>query len=171
MNAIAKLLALLLLPVATWAAEVSLQDGALTIDIPDEFVALTDEQSAEVFTRGNVPDASFANDDRSVSIAVNFSVGAAAPDQLEQLKDDMEAVLRTQPDLQFIERGMTVVNGQRWVHFEFTSVQAGDPAHNHIYLTSFRGRMLALSFNAKRVAYDANEAALEASFRSIRLVP
>jgi len=81
----------------------------------------------------------------------------------------MEAVLATQPDLQFIKREMTVANGQRWVHFEFTSIQAGDPAHNHIYLTSFRGRMLALSFNAKRAAYDAQEAALDASFRSIRL--
>lgn len=168
---IAALLALLLATAAAHAAPVSLEEGAMTIDVPDGFAQLTDAERAEMFKRGNSPDFAFATADRSMSIAVTFSSGAQTPEGLDLLKVQMEQALQAQPDVEFIEREMIGANGQRWVHFEFTSEPAEGPAHNHVYLTSFRGRMLALSFNAQRTVHEANAKALEASFRSIRLFP
>ena len=90
---------------------------------------------------------------------------------MDLLKVQIEHVLASQSDVEFIEREMIKVKGQRSVHFGFTSEPAEGPAHNDIYLTAFRGRMLALSFNAQRTVHEANAQALEASLRSIRLTP
>ncbi len=171
MSRIAALLAALFATAAAHAAPVSLDDGSMTIDVPDGFAQLTDAERTKMFTRGNPPDFAFASPGRDITIAVTFSSGSQTPEGLDLLKVQMEQVLEAQPDVEFIEREMIQANGQRWVHFEFTSEPAEGPAHNDIYLTSFRGRMLALSFNAQRTVHEANAQALEASFRSIRLNP
>jgi hypothetical protein len=166
---IAHLLIALLLPAAAAAAPVSLHDGAMTIDVPDDFTALSQDEAQLMFARGNVPSAIYGNAGRDVTIAVTFSQGAVEPDGLEELKSQMEGVLSSHPDVRFITREITVRNERRWVHFELTSVEAGAPARNHIYLTSFRGRMLVISLNARLSAYAAHAQALQHSFRSIRL--
>lgn len=166
------LLALLLFVGSTFAQNtVSLANGRLTFEVPTGLQAMTREQIALKFPKSSPPQYVYANAKGGISIAVTFSQSAVAVGQLGELKSAMEQMLpRMTPGLQWITRETVSINGQPWVHLEMTSSAVDTDIHNHMYLTSFGGRMLGINMNATSREYESVRAAFTRSRNSIRIL-
>ena len=143
---------------------VSFAGGRLTLDIPDGFRVLTDEEIGLKFPSASRPQYVYANERGGVSIAITFSQAAVDLERLHALKSAMEQMLpRLTPGLQWIARETVEINGQSWVHFEFTTFAVDTDIRNHMYLTAFDGRMLGVNMNSTEQEYPAVIGALSRS--------
>lgn len=171
--ATAVLLAAVVAPAAAQNT-VSLEEGAITFDLPEGFTQLTAEQIATKYPAGpSAPRYAFGTvPDIVVSVAVTFSPASVTPEQLPELRDAMaEMMPRLNPTIQVVAKEMVEINGRTWVHLESTSQAIDTQIHNHTFLTSFRGKMLGFNFNStKEKYYEVREQLLQSS-RSIRLTP
>ncbi len=152
------------------AEPVALQNGRVVFEPPTGFRELTQQEISLKFSRGNPPSAVYANDDMSVSVSIVFSPAAVEPPHLEDLKSAMEQTLpRLIPNLTWVKREMVNLNGTTWVHFELTSSAIDTDIYNHMYMTSFDGKMLGFNFNSTKGKYPAYSHQLEKSFQSIHI--
>jgi hypothetical protein len=150
---------------------VSLAEGRLSFEVPDGFRPLTAEEIALKYPNGNPPGYAYANERADVSIAVQFSAAGVAPSELPRLQASMEQTLpRVIPGLQWLTREIVEIDGRGWVHLELTSFAVDTDIHNHMYLTSFDGRMLGINMNSTVGAYEGVRAALGRTRDSIRVV-
>ena len=149
---------------------VSLRDGRLSLEIPGGFTGWTAEQISLKYPNANPPQFVFANSRGNVSIAITFSQTVVSLDQLPQLKTSMEQMLpRMIPGLEWIARETLEINGRPWIHFELTSFAVDADIHNHMYMTSFDGRMLGINMNSTAGEYAEARNALIRSRDSIRV--
>jgi len=150
---------------------VSLADGRLSFSVPSGFRALTDQEITLKYPSARPPQYVYANDGGGVSIAVTFSETVVSLEQLTELKLVLEQTLpRMVPGLQWLVREEAEINGRPWVHFELTSSAIDTDIHNHMYMTSFDGRMLGINMNSTVGEYEAVMGALTQSRDSIRVV-
>ena len=149
---------------------VFLLDGRLSFNMPTGFRAWTDEEIFLKYPNARPPQHVYANELGSVSIAVTYSETAIAPAQLADLRSTMEQLLpRTIPGLEWIARETMDINGQPWVHFEFTSLAIDTEIHNDMYMTSLDGRMLAINMNSTEAEYAVVRGALARSRNTLRV--
>ncbi len=76
---------------------------------------------------------------------------------------------KTKTGVRWFRKEMVKQNGQRWIHFEFTSRAVDTTIHNYMYLTLLDERLLLFNFNATVEEYDKYKEALERSRDSIRI--
>lgn len=149
---------------------VTLGGGRVSFIPPAGFKRLTKEEIAKKYFRGNPPQYVFGNQSLSVNVAVTFSITKVSPQQLPEYKEAMEEMLpRLIPGLQWLSRELIDVEGRKWVHLEMTSYAIDTDIHNHLYSTSFDGKVLTFGFNSTVKEYPLVKETLEKSFRSIRL--
>lgn len=164
---------LLLLPLTSvgQAGEVvSLAKGKVSFELPPGFRAMTEEMIRFKFPRGNPPTHVYANEKLNVSVAITFSPQPLSPGQLPELKSAMEQTLpRMVPGLKWLAREIVEINGTRWVHFELTSHAIDTDIHNHMYMTSFDGKLFGFNFNSTIAQYERYKDALKESRDSIRI--
>ena len=145
--------------------------GAVQMALPQGFTELTAQEIALKFPRGNAPRAVWGNEQRTVTVAVTDSRAAMQPSQLAEGKAAMEQMLpRMIPNLQWVARELFKGRDRQWVRLEMTSTAIDTDIHNTMYLTSRRGRMWGVNFNATRETYAGYRKAFERSFQSIRFV-
>lgn len=83
----------------------------------------------------------------------------------------MEQTLpRMVPGLTWLAREIVEINRTRWVHFELTSHAIDTDIHNHMYMTSFDGKLLGFNFNSTIAQYEKYKDALARSRNSIRIM-
>lgn len=132
------------------AGRVSLEGNQISFVPPPGFTAMTAQEIALKFPRGaNPPKYVYANDRRSVAIAVTLSQASLTPEQLPELKQQMESFLeKGLPGLKWLDRGFVDINGVRWVKLEAKSKAIDTDIRNDMYFTSFNGKMLGFNFNS-----------------------
>ncbi len=169
--AIAVWLILLSLADVTAAGElVSLAHGRVSFEPPPGFRPMTEEMIRFKFPRGNPPTHVYANEKLNVSVAITFSPQPLSPTQLPELKSAMEQTLpRMVPGLKWLAREIVEINGTRWVHFELTSHAIDTDIHNHMYMTSFDGKLFGFNFNSTIAQYERYRESLTRSRNSIRV--
>lgn len=119
---------------------------------------------------GNQPQYVYANDRRSVSIAITFSPAQISPEQLPELKNFFPKFLeQVRPDIKWITQDFTVINKVRWIQLEFISRAIDTKIHNDAYFTSFDGKMLGFNFNSTVEQYDVSSAELRHSRDSVTI--
>lgn len=149
---------------------VTLGDGRVSFVPPAGFKQLTKEEIAKKYFRGNPPQYVFGIRSLSVNVAVTFSNAKVSPEQLPEYKEAMEEMLpRLIPGLQWLTRELIDVDGRKWFHLEMTSYAIDTDIHNHLYATSFDGKLLIFGFNSTVKEYSQMKEPLEKSFRSIKL--
>ena len=149
---------------------VTLGDGRVSFEPPSGFKQLTKEEKAKKYLRANTPQSVFGNQSLSVNVAVTFSNAKVSPAQLPEYKKAMEEMLpRMIPGLQWLTRELIDVDGRKWFHLEMTSYAIDTDIHNHLYATSFDGKLLIFGFNSTVKEYSQMKEELEKSFRSIKL--
>ncbi len=149
---------------------VTLGDGRVSFEPPSGFKQLTKEEIAKKYFRGNPPQYVFGNRSLSVNVAVTFSKANVSPEQIPEYKEAMEEMFpRMIPGLKWLTRELIEVEGRKWFHLEMTSYAIDTDIHNHLYATSFDGKLLIFGFNSTVKEYPQMKEALEKSFRSIKL--
>ena len=149
---------------------IAVGDGGVSFIPPAGFKQLTKEEIAKKFFRGNPPQYVFANDTLTVSVAVTFSKANMAPEQLPEYKEAMEAMFpRLIPGLQWLTRDYVEIGGRKWLHLEMTSHALDTDIHNHLYNTSFDGKVLMFGFNSTVKEYPKVKETLKKSAQSIKL--
>lgn len=137
---------------------------------PPGFTPMTEQEIALKFPGGNRPQHVYANERRSVAIAITFSNANLTPEQLPELKEVMEEFLqKAKPDLKWLDRDLITLNGVRWVKLESTTKAIDTDIHNDMYFTSFDGKMLGFNFNSTVEMYDKARADLQKSRDSITI--
>ncbi len=125
---------------------------------PAGFTPMTAEEIAIKFPKrgGNPPQHVYANERRSVSVAITFSPAKISPEQLPELKNFLPKFLELAiPEIKWITQDFAVINNIRWVQLEFISRAIDTKIHNDAYFTSFDGKMLGFNFNSTVEQYDA----------------
>lgn len=132
---------------------------------------MTPEEIAFKFPRGaNKPQHVYANERRTVSVAITFSQAQISPEQLPELKNFLPKFLELAvPGIEWITQDFTVINKVRWIQLEFISKAIDTNIHNDAYFTSFNGKMLGFNFNSTVEQYDAVRAELIKSRNSITI--
>ncbi len=147
---------------------VSLGDGRVSFVPPAGFKAWTKEQIRAKYFRGNPPQYVFANETGAVTVAVTFSPGKVAPEQLSEFKTAMEQMLpRMIPGLKWVSREFVTINGRKWLHLEMTSHAIDTDIHNHMYATSLDGKALFFGFNSTVKNYPKMKVGLLNSAQTI----
>jgi hypothetical protein len=147
-----------------------LAGGKVSFVPPAGFRPMTEEMIKFKFPRGNPPQHVYANEKMNVSVAISFSPQVLSPRQLAELKSAMEQTLpRLVPGLAWLAREIVEINGTKWVHFELTSHAIDTDIHNHMYMTSFDGKMLGFNFNSTIAQYEKHKEELARSRESIRI--
>ena len=139
---------------------------------PAGFTAMTAEEIALKFPRrgANTPQHVYANERRSVAVAITFSQAQVSPEQLPELKNFLQKFIeRAMPNIKWITQNFAVINNVRWVQLEFISRAIDTDIHNDAYFTSFDGKMLGFNFNSTVEQYDALSAELRKSRDSITI--
>ena len=128
----------------------SLFAGRLKFSVPAKFHAMSKNDIAKKFPTIRPPKYAWANDkSAAVTIAVTHAKANLPPSRLGEFKTFMEKMLaQSQRGIKWIKREIIVINGTRWVHFEFTSQALDTRIHNDMLFTSFRNEMLGFNFNA-----------------------
>jgi len=164
------LMFMLMTSIASAEDRVFFAGGKVSFVPPAGFRPMTEEMIQFKFPRGNPPQHVYANEKMNVSVAITFSPQALSPEQLPELKSAMEQTLpRLVPGLKWLAREIVEINGTQWVHFELTRHAIDTEIHNHMYMTSFIGRMLGVNFNSTIAQYEQHKEALARSRDSLRI--
>ncbi len=143
--------------------------GAVQLELPAGFTALNKVEIAQKFARGIAPKAVWGNANRTVTVAITDSPAQVEPAQLPEFKTVMEQALpRAIPNLTWLDRRMISVQDRDWIRLELTSSALDTDIHNLMYLTSQRGHMWGVNYNATRDSFAANLSAFDRSLASIR---
>jgi hypothetical protein len=145
--------------------------GNITFDVPDDFTPLTENEIALKFPNRNGPIEAIGNAKRGVTVSYVITKTPLRPDQLPDLEAAMETNLpKIAPSLQWIKKDTEVINGTKWVYFEFiTQTPDGGLIHNIELFTSYRDFLTILNFNSTTKLFGVYEPGLRAAIQSIKI--
>ena len=168
-----QLLALLLLLVtsmATGAVPVSVPGAAARFDAPAGYTPLSQDEISVKFPARRAPANIVGNARRTTTIAFELNQDKLAPAQLSEARHVFEQFFeRSVPGLVWRERRLVRLDGQDWIHLEFSSNAVDTDLHNILLVTSRVGRMLLFNFNSTKAEFPLVESALRSSIQSIDL--
>jgi hypothetical protein len=120
----------------------------LEILVPEGFTKMDEALLQVKYPNANRPTLVFTNADGTINLAINHTSSAVAPNQLEQLHQQLDTSIRqAQPNANWMFSGFQNYHGRRWTQLEFQSDAVDTKIHNMMIATSAQGRMLAISFN------------------------
>jgi hypothetical protein len=144
------------------SGNVALADGRIRFTVPAGFTQMSKEEIATKFPRtANPPSYAYANDKRSVTIALTLSPAKVRPEQLPELKTALRPqISKAVPGLEWLKDELIPLNNTQWVRYEFVSPAIDTKVHNDAYFTSFDGKMIGFNFNSTVAEWDAAQAEL-----------
>jgi hypothetical protein len=152
------------------AQRVAVPETSVTFEAPEGFTALTQEEINALYPLNTRPKYVIGNARRSTVVAFELKPlplsDAGLPEVLEALGQQLQQIV---PSIEWIERKLTELEGQRWLYLEFTSPGMGSSVHNIIVATPIAGRSLFVSFNSTKEEFPKAEEQLRRSLQSIRL--
>jgi len=152
------------------AKTVSIPETGITFDAPEDFSPLTREELLDNFPGDPAPAYAIGNRERTCVIAYDLTSIKFPPEKLPEAKSYLESILPKQlQGLVWIRKELITIQSQQWIYFEGT--QSGDDGavHNILLFTSFRGRMLRISFNSNKEDFPQVERAYRDSIKTISL--
>lgn len=166
------ILVLLLGATGALAKQVELDNGNVTVEIPDDFTALTEDEIAKKFPRqNNNAIEAYGNETREVNIVFSITKIATKPEDIPPMKDTTMAGYEKTFKVQPIKNDLVEIHGTQWIYLEMTGQVEGQGMHNIQITTSYRGVMLCMSYNSSAQLFDADEGELRASVNSVTIKP
>lgn len=164
------LLMLLGFSMATCAVPVSVPGAAARFDAPEGYTPLSQDEISIKFPASRAPANIVGNARRTTTIAFELTQDKLAPEQLSEARQVFEQFFeRTVSGLVWRDRKFVRLDGQNWIHLEFSSNAVDTDLHNIMLLTSRFGRMLLFNFNSTKAEFPLVENALRSSIQSITL--
>ncbi len=157
------------------AEPVSLENGAITFDVPKGFTALSPEEIKLKYPSIHAPRFVVGNQTRSVSVAYDLKetqmpvdrlVDADLPTVQQGVSMSFERLI---PGLQWVKREIVQINGKKCMMFEMTSNAIDQDIHNLMLMTFFKGKLFIVNFNSTKSAFPSNEAELKRCIQTIAI--
>jgi hypothetical protein len=138
---------------------VAILSGHVIIDLPDDFKLMGEEMLAVKYPSNNRPTLVYTNESGSVNFAFNHTANHITKDQLpEFLQAFIQQFKSLYPQIKWIKKETTVVNGKSFIVMEFITPAIDTYIYNLMYVTELQGRMLMCSFNcteSQRAAWES----------------
>lgn len=151
------------------AKPVELENDNITFDAPDDFTPLTQDEMARKFSPQHGPTGAVGDDTRGVTISYHLTDTALQPEQLPDAQKGIGQGLNQIVQIKWIKNEIIEINGTKWICFEFISGANDKTIHNIELLTSYRGKLFVINFNASAPRFDAYQNELRASLDSIKI--
>jgi hypothetical protein len=126
-------------------------DGAVTVLIPESFSPMTEELLRLKYPRDGRPALAFANERGSVNLAMSLTGNAVRPEQIASLHKAVEATFKNlYPSATWYRSEIITQDGKTYFTLDLLTPAADTQIRNIMLGTSFRGRLLMLTFNVTR---------------------
>lgn len=158
-----KLASLLVLTVVVFtqtafAHEVKVEGGILSVNIPEDFTALTNEEIQLKFPRNSKPPLiAYADSNIAKTIAVTWSEmnPKLTAKDLPALKLMMTSNFeKSIPNLKWIDNGLKQINNRFWVVLECEVPGVDTQIHNYMMFTEFNGGMFGVNFTSPEAIWE-----------------
>ncbi len=125
-----------------------LLDGKILVQLPVDFKLMSTEMLEAKYPSGNRPTLVYTNEDGSINFAFNHTQNRITKEQLpEALPVFIKQFNTLYPQINWIKKELTTVNGNSFVVLEFITPAVDSKIYNLMYVTSLDDKMLMCSFN------------------------
>lgn len=141
------------------AKTISLENGAITFEVPDQFTPLTPNEIKMKYPSVHAPHFVVGNANRSVTIAYNLKDAGMPPEKVvdNELPNAQKAFTHTfnriVPGIRWIKNEIITQNGKKFIYLELTSNAIDQDIHNIILITFFQKQMFMINFNATKAEF------------------
>jgi len=153
-----------------FAERTILSSSGASFEPPKGFTELTQQEIDLKYPRKNPPKFVVGNERRTTTIAYDVRdiplADEELPKTLTSLEQQMQSAL---PGLEWIDRKLIKMEGQRWIFLEMTSKAVDTSIHNIMLMTPHDGKMLIINFNSTIEEFPQLEKSLRKSLKSIKL--
>lgn len=152
------------------AKTISLQDGAITFEAPDEFEAIPEDVLAIKYPSSRAPRYVIGNDNAGTTIAYDLKANPIPEDKIEEVRDYLTGVFeRVIPGTEWVENKIIDHAGRQWIYFELTSNAIDTDIYNIMLFTDYQDQTLMFNFNSTRQQFEHYEDDLRRSVASIKV--
>jgi len=151
-------------------ANLSINDGGVTFNVPAGFKPMPTNLIKVKYPRGNPPRHVMTNDSTETTIAFDTRPKKLPQEQVEaSLKAFAEAFKKTVPGFKLKQKKVVNLGGQKWALIEFISNTIDSKVHNVLLTTGYKDKMLIINFNSTLLEFSKYEAGFHQSIKSIKL--
>lgn len=152
------------------AKEVTLDDGAVSFTVPEDFTQMTAEEISIKWPTKLAPKFAIGSERRSTTIAYEHKEQPLLPSQLEEARAAITPVVASMiPSIDWKQNAVVEIGGRSWILFEATSAARDTDVYNIVMLTSHKGRVLMFNFNSTKADFAKMEKVLRESIQSIKV--
>ncbi|MEO9870300.1 hypothetical protein [Ekhidna sp.] len=134
-------------------------DEKISLQIPDSFISMTDQDRMKQVYSSKVPLAMFANENQDVTLGINYNIMQWTESDTELIYGFYKASVKNLFDeIEFIQDEIKEINGRKYIVFEFVSSITDDNAfsgtrssknYTYIQYTSYNNQVLLFNFSCK----------------------
>jgi len=144
---------LLLLALSACSQDVLLErktvlNNKISILLPDKFTIMDSIMLIVKYPApSNRPTIVYTNDSGSINVAFSHTQTQANQDQLEEIRKILFAQITSNSSISNVSNNTKVINGIKFVLFEFFSEAVDTRVFNHMFITTLENRLLIGNFN------------------------
>lgn len=154
------------------AKEITLDDGAVSFTVPEDFTQLSAEEISTKWPTKMAPKFAVGSERRSTTIAYEHKDRPMLPSQMEEARAAITPVVAMMiPSIDWKQNAVVEIGGRKWILLEATSKAVDTDIYNIIMMTSHKGRVLMFNFNSTKADFAKMEKVLRESIQSIKIKP
>ncbi|MEM8779317.1 MAG: hypothetical protein AAGF26_10690 [Cyanobacteria bacterium P01_G01_bin.49] len=152
------------------AKEVSLDNGNITFDAPENFEPIPQEIIEIKYPLSQRPRYVVGNESASTTIAYDLKPHNIPQDEIDEALEAFSQMFpKIIPGLQWKEIKIIELSGRKWGYMEMTSTAIDTDIYNIMLFTGYDNQMLIFNFNSTREDFSKYEQPLRNSLKSIRI--
>lgn len=134
-------------------------DEKISLEIPDSFFNMNDQDRMKQVYSTKVPLAMFANESQEVTLGINYNIMQWTEDDTELLYGFYKSSVNNLfDDIEFIQDEIKTINGREFIVLEFVgtiendnqfSSRAAQKNYTYIQYTSWKDQVLLFNFSCK----------------------
>lgn len=149
---------------------ISLDNGHIIFEAPDEFKPVPEEIIRIKYPSTNAPKYVIGNESAETTIAYDVKPNNIPPEKIEEFRAGFTQMFpRVVPGLQWKQNKIIELAGRKWVYFEMTSTAIDADIYNIMLFTSYNNQMLIFNFNSSKEEFKKYEKALRKSIQTIKI--
>ncbi|MCG8550319.1 MAG: hypothetical protein MI799_07950 [Desulfobacterales bacterium] len=152
------------------AQQISINEGMVTFDAPNEFTPLSQQLIDRKYPSSRAPKYVIGNESGATTIAYDLKPHKIPPERLNEAKQAFTKMFsRMIPGIKWHENKIIDLTGRKWVYMEMTSHAIDTDIYNIMLFTGYKDQMLIFNFNSTKEEFPQYESDLRESLKSIQI--
>ena len=152
------------------AKTISLDNGNITFEVPDEFKPVPQKILDIKYPSKRAPRYVIGNESAATTIAYDLKPNSMPQDKINEAREAFSQMFpRIIPGLEWKENKVIQLSGRKWGYLEMTSTAIDTDIYNIMLFTGYNGQMLIFNFNSTKEQFGKYEDALRKSLLSIKV--